>query len=221
MQNPLVNLISRRQKALLALVGVTGLALAGGQTAAQAQVTLSLSPTALTAASGTTATFTVSLTGGGNLGGFDFNVMLDPTYLSFVGASPFMSGSTNPFDTENLNELSSPGDLRVAYGQVGLPVSNANTTALGTFQVSVLRALPAGGTAITFGAPGSADDPTNGSGVFDLDTNNVLTGTSGARLAPAAAVPETSTALTLCLLLTLAAGGLALQVRRRTASSSN
>ena len=193
--------------ALIAL----GLLLAGGQ-AAQAQTGLSL---VQTSSSGSTATFAVNLTGGTNLSGFDFNVLIDPAFLSFVGTSPFASSAGNPFDTALADTLSGPSDMRVTYGQFGpTAITNAGTTTLGTFQVTTLQPLPAAGTALSFGAVGIPDAPTNGSAVFDTAGNNVLSSVSGAVMTPAAApVPEASSLVSTGLLLGL--GAFCVSRRRR------
>ena len=191
------------------------LLLAGGQTA-QAQTGLSLVPTSL---SGSTATFTVNLTGGTNLGAFDFNVMADPAYLSFVGTSPFISSAANPFDTPLADTLSSADDLRVTFGQFGAAIDNAGTVALGTFQVTLLQPLPAAGTALSFGPVGVPDAPTNGSEVYDADGNPVLSSVTGAVVSPAA-VPEASSVISLGLLLLLGLGTFRVS-RRRAASAAD
>ena len=195
--------------ALIAL----SLLLAGGQ-AAQAQAGLSL---VQTSSSGSTATFAVNLTGGTNLSGFDFNVLIDPAFLSFVGTSPFASSAGNPFDTALADTLSGPSDMRVTYGQFGpTAITNAGTT-LGTFQVTTLQPLPAAGTALTFGAIGIPDAPTNGSAVFDTAGNNVLSSVTGAVMTPAAApVPEASSLVSTGLLLGL--GAFCVSRRRRAAA---
>lgn len=202
----------------LPIWAVAGLALIGAP-ASRAQTnsaTLSLSPVVATAASGSISTFTVSLTGGTNLGYFDLNVLLDPNYLSFVGTAPFISAASNPFSSQLIDSLSSTGDLRASYGTFGAAVDNTGkTTVLGTFQVDVLKTLPTAGTALSFGPVGSAN--TGGSEVADASTGaNVLKGTTGARLNPPAAIPEASqgTVLGLCL---LGLGGLAFTARRRSA----
>jgi len=196
------------------LLGLFGLTLAGGN-AGLAQ-TLSLSPAASTAASGATSTYTIFLTGGSNLSGFDTNIIIDPIYLSFVGTAPFISATTNPFNAQIRDGLTSAGDLRVAFGDLGTTaVNNPGTTALGTFQVNVLKTLPTTGTALSFGPVGSAN--TGGSEVADASTGaNVLKGTTGARLNPPAAIPEASQATVLGLCL-LGLGGLAFTARRRSA----
>ena len=197
---------------------IAGLLLVGGP-ASQAQTnsaTLSLSPVAATAAPGSISTLTVSLTGGTNLGFFDFNVLLDPNYLSFVGIAPFTSAPSNPFSSQLIDSLISTSDLRASYGTFGPAVDNSGrTTILGTFQVDILKSLPTAGTTISFGPPGSAN--AGGSEVADASTGaNVLKGTTGARLNPPAAIPEASqgTAFGLCL---LGLGGLAFTSRRRAA----
>ncbi len=216
MQNTL-KLISRRFCPAVAALATLGLMLAGGQ-AVQAQASFSLLPLSK---SGSTATFAVDLTGA-NLSGFDFNVTLDPAYLSFAGTAPFTSGTANPFDTQIYNALanpSDPSDLRVTYGQLlGPAVSNTGTVALGTFQVNILQPLPAAGTALSFGPIDIPDAPTNGSQIYDVNGNNVLTSTTGALLTPAAAVPEASSVVSLGLLLLLGSGGLLVSRRRRAAN---
>lgn len=212
MQIPLTVTARRFHAAPAALIAV-GLLLAGGQSA-QAQTGLSLVQTSV---SGSTATFAVNLTGGTNLSGFDFNVLIDPAFLSFVGNSPFTSSAGNPFDTPLADTLSSPNDLRVTFGQFGpTAITNAGATTLGTFQVYTLQPLPAAGTALSFGAIGDPSAPTSGSEVYDADGNPVLSSVTGAVLTPAAApVPEASSVVSLGLLLGL--GALRLCRRRRPA----
>jgi len=216
MQNTL-KLISRRFCPAVAAFATLGLLFAGGQ-AVQAQTSLSLLPLST---SGSTATFAVDLTGGANLSGFDFNVTLDPGYLSFAGTAPFTSGTANPFDAQIYNALANPSDLsdlRVTYGQVGPAISSIGTVALGTFQVNILQPLPVAGTSLFFGPIGIPDAPTNGSQVYDVNGNNVLISTTGALLAPAAAVPEASSVISLSLLMLLGSGGLMVSLRRRAAN---
>lgn len=201
--------LTHYRSGIAASLGALVVLLASG-VGVRAQSTLSLVPSAV---SGTTATFDVNLTGGSNLSGFDFNVVLDPTYFSFAGSSPFASGTANPFDTQLTDALTDPSDLRVSYGQLGTAVSNPGQVTLGTFSVSILRPLPTAGTLITFSPIGDPNAPTTGSQVYDVDGNNVLSGVTGARLPSAAPVPEASSAVSLALLLILGAGGLA--VRRR------
>jgi len=217
MQNTL-KLISRRFCPAVAALATLGLMLAGGQ-AVQAQASFSLLPLST---SGSTATFAVDLTGGANLSGFDFNVTLDPAYLSFAGTTPFTSGTANPFDTQIYNALansSDPSDLRVTYGQVGSAISSIGTVALGTFQVNILQPLPAAGTVLSFGPIGSPDAPTNGSQIYDVNGINILTDVTGTLLTPAA-VPEASSVVSFGLLLILGLGGLRVSVKRRAAQST-
>lgn len=209
MKISLTQTAGRFHAAPAALIAV-GLLLAGGQ-AVQAQTGLSL---VQTSSSGSTTTFAVNLTGGTNLGAFDFNVLIDPAYLSFDGTSPFTSSAGNPFDTPLADTLSSPNDLRVTYAQLGSAITNVGTTTLGTFQVDTLQPLPAAGTALSFGAIGDPSAPTNGSQVYDPAGNPVLSSVTGAVLTPAAApVPEASSVVSLGLLLGL--GAFCVSRRRR------
>ena len=220
MENHQFNFPPRCGKAL-ALLSLSGLLFASGH-AGQAQ-TLSLSPAASTAAAGSVVTYTVSLAGGTNLGGFDFNILLDPNYLStlsYVGSAPFTSANTNPFATQ-FNDSATGNDLRVTYTQpLTSPASpgvdnNGKMTTLGSFQVNVLKTLPTAGVMVSFGPVGSANN--GGSEVLDATTGaNVLIAATGARIAPPAAIPEASqgTVLGLCL---LGLGGLAFTSRRRAA----
>ena len=213
MKISLTQIAGRFHAAPAALIAL-GLLLAGGQ-AVQAQTGLSL---VQTSSSGSTATFAVNMTGGTNLGAFDFNVLIDPAFLSFAGTSPFTSSPGNPFDTPLADMLSASNDLRVTYGQFGSAITNAGTTTLGTFQVTTLQALPAAGTALSFGAIGVPDAPTNGSEVYDANGNPVLSSVTGAVLTPAAApVPEASSVVSLGLLLGL--GAFCVSRRRRAAAN--
>ncbi len=213
MQTPLTQ-TARCFPAAPAVLIALGLLLTGGQ-AAQAQAGLSLVQTSLF---GSTATFAVNLTGGADLSGFDFNILIDPAFLSFAGTSPFTSSPGNPFDTPLADTLSGPNDLRVSYGQFGpAAITNAGTTSLGTFQVITLQPLPAAGTALSFGAIGVPDAPTNGSQVYDAAGNNVLSSVTGAVLTPATPVPETSSVISLGLLLGL--GAFCVSRRRRPAAN--
>ncbi len=203
-----MNTLTPRRVGFTAAFAALGLLLTGGA-GVRAQSALSLVPGTV---SGTTVTLAVALTGGTNLTGFDFNVTLDPAYLSFVGTSPF-AGTAIPFDTPLMNELTDPSTLRVAYGQSGPAVDNPGFRFLGTFSVNLVQPLPASGTFVTFGPIGDPAAPTNGSQVYDAGGNNVLSSVAGARLTPPAAVPEASSVVSLALLL-LALGGLAVSRRR-------
>ena len=205
-----MTIFTSRRAGFTAALAALGLLLTGGA-GVRAQSTLSLVPSAVP---GTTATFAVALTGGTNLSGFDFNVTIDPAYLSFVGSSPFVD-ATNPFDTQLADALTDPSTLRVAYLQSGPAVDNPGTTFLGAFQVNILQPLPAAGTFVTFAPIGDPNAPINGSQVYDAAGSNVLSRVTGARLAPAAAVPEASSVVSLALLLTLGAGGLVTSAKRR------
>ena len=198
-------------------VGMLGLLLAAGQPAqaSVAPVVLSLTPLTSTAAFGSTVSFTVNLTGGTNLAGFDFNILLaDPTSLSFVNPPLLASANTNPFTSLIMDSLVSPSDLRGSYGDLsGTAINNPGTTVLGTFQVKVLKTLTTAGTTVSFGAVGSAN--IGGSEVDDATVgHNVLTGTTGATLTPSAAIPEASQGAIFGLCL-LGLGGMILRARCR------
>ena len=203
MQNPLIVTVRSFPAAPVALIAL-GLLLAGGQ-AAQAQAGLSLVQTSL---SGSTATFAAP--------GSSAAATRNPAFLSFAGSCPFTSSAGNPFDTPLADALSGPNDLRVTYGQFGSAITKAGTTTLGTFQVNTLQPLPAAGTALSFGAIGVPDAPTNGSEVYDAAGNPVLSSVTGAVLTPAAAVPEASSLVSLGLLLGL--GAFCVIRRRRPAA---
>ncbi len=176
---------------------------------AQAPVTLSLTSPVSAATSGDTLTFTLSMTGGTNVGTYTTRVSVDSNYLSFVGASPFTETFAG-FDTKLQDSVNS-GALDISYGTFGTNVSNAGIMALGTFQVKVLSALPVGGTFLTLAAPSGAAsaDP---SSVLDGDQGtNELTAVTGASVMPAPA-PEPPAGLT--ILVGAAALGI-LTIRRR------
>ena len=231
MQSKLVSFISvnhRPRRLLLMAMGLVSLTLGGGKVshAADNPVTLSLSPSATTAGAGSITTFTVNLTNGTNLGVFDFNIILDPTQLSFAGPPYFANSSSDGFPTQLMNSLVNSKDLEVAFGQDTNSTTGVENTGktlnLGTFQVKVLQALPSSGTAISFGAYNNPQGASGGgSEVLNRDTQaNELQATSGALLTPPAAIPEASqgTAFGLCL---LCLGGLAFRARRRMVQKSD
>ena len=203
---------------LVPTAAALGLLLIGAQ-ASRAQAVLSLTPAASTAASSSVVTFAVNLTGGTNIGIYDFNILFDPSQLSLIGTSPFTNTDTTDFPTPITDTLSSPGDLRVSFAEnfTNLAgINNVGPTTLGTFQVMVAGPLPDAGSAITFGPVGSAN--TGGSEVDDATTtDNVLTAATGAVLLPPAAVPEASSAASTGLLLALGLGGMVFVARKKKA----
>ena len=165
----------------LAPLAAAALLLAGAH-AGRAQ-TLSLTPSATTAAAGATVTFTLNLTGGQGLAGYNTTINIDPGYLQFVnfnGGTPFLATPVFPFQLFVSPASAGTSALTVSYSEpLGSSATVSNPGALGTFEVSVLKALPAAGTTLSF----------SGSEVDDANANNVLQGATPYTLKPAAA-PE-------------------------------
>jgi MYXO-CTERM domain-containing protein len=216
-------LLRRRAAISVGLLGLAlGAALVSGRPA-QAQATLSLTPLATTVAVGSTVTFTLNLTGGTSLSGYNVNIVVDPTLLQFVNtgtvAAPVYYTSTNGsffYLGSKVNTTAGVpagvpvgGDLNFTGGDFAA-VNNVGTNALGTFQVKVLSALPLTGSAVSFG-PISASNGFNGTNVQDGSGNNELTAVTGATILTPAPEPSQTAALGMGV---LGLAALALRSRR-------
>lgn len=186
-------------------IGLSMMAAAGH--AAQAQ-TLSLTPTT-SAQVGDTITFTLNLnpaSNGSNLFEYDLNLALNSAYLQFATTAPgvyYTPSAANtlnfPFAESTANTLQMSGAnsvLRLTYDNASSTTSFVGATVLGTFSVTVVSALPTGGTPLTFGPVYSGVSSTATNGGSELLANfgdEVLQSASGATLSPPpASAPEPS-----------------------------
>ena len=199
---------------------LAGLALltASPASAQTVPATLSLSPATTVAQAGQTVTFTVVLSGGSDMGSYDFNLFLGSANLSYGGGSTFVfnpaAGFTSfPSSTVfgNNMEVSAGYPTNTSAGtQAGL--------ALGSF--SVVYGGPVGVTVpITLGLPGDAG--AGGSQVFRLsDSSNELGAVTGASLTgvPPVPAPEPSALWTLSIGAALLGGVALLTVQAKKRS---